>query len=129
MFCFVVYTPICLIRKIEKLAWTHLLGNILIVLTVLVILIYAFISLSDKGWAIADPNRNSEIYLLNPSTWLTMIGAAVYSYEGIGLLIPVLDVTAKPEVYPKVVFFVLLTVVVLYIAFGEFCLFVWGNEI
>lgn len=58
-----------------------------------------------------------------------MIGSAVYSYEGIGVILPLLEVTEKPELYPKILFYVLLTVMVLYVSFGEFCLFVYGNLI
>lgn len=56
-----------------------------------------------------------------------MIGSAVYSYEGIGVVLPLLEVTEKPELYPKILFYVLLTVLVVYVGFGEFCLFVYGD--
>lgn len=58
-----------------------------------------------------------------------MIGSAVYSYEGIGVVLPLLEVTEKPELYPKILFYVLLTVMILYVGFGEFCLFVYGSLI
>ena len=120
--CFIIYVPLCLIRKIEKFAWTHLVADALIMLTTLVILVYAFIHLSDFGWLGPGP-------LLNSATWLTMIGSAVYSYEGIGVILPLLEVTEKPEQYPKILTYVLITVMVLYVGFGEFCLSVYGYEI
>lgn len=120
--CFVVYVPLCLIRKIEKFAWTHLVADGLIMLTTIVILVYASMHLSDKGWLGPGP-------LINSSTWLTMIGSAVYSYEGIGVILPLLEVTEKPELYPKILTYVLVTVMLLYVGFGEFCLSVYGNEI
>ena len=58
-----------------------------------------------------------------------MIGSAVYSYEGIGVVLPLLEVTEKPELYPKILTYVLLTVLFLYVGFGEFCLFVYGDLI
>jgi solute carrier family 36 (proton-coupled amino acid transporter) len=58
-----------------------------------------------------------------------MIGSAVYSYEGIGVILPLLEVTEKPEQYPKILTYVLVTVMVLYVGFGQFCLFVYGDEI
>lgn len=111
-----------MVRKIEKFAWTHLLADALIMLTTIVILVYAFIHLSEEGWG-------TGVDAINTSTWLTMIGSAIYSYEGIGVIIPLLEVTEKPEVYPKILFYVLLTVMLLYVGFGEFCLFVYGNLI
>lgn len=58
-----------------------------------------------------------------------MVGSAVYSYEGIGVVLPLLEVTQKPELYPKILFYVLLTVMTLYVAFGEYCLFIYGDEL
>lgn len=55
-----------------------------------------------------------------------MIGSAVYAYEGIGVVLPLLDVTEKPELFPKILFLVLSTVFFLYTGFGEYCYFVYG---
>ena len=56
-----------------------------------------------------------------------MIGSAVYSYEGIGVVLPLMEVTQKPEIYNKILFYVLLTVMLLYVSFGEYCLFIYGE--
>jgi len=52
-----------------------------------VILVYASIHLADEGWG-------TGIDLINTNTWLTMIGSAAYSYEGIGIILPIYDVTS-----------------------------------
>lgn len=56
-----------------------------------------------------------------------MIGFAVFSYEGIGVIIPIYDVCAVPEKYNQILFAVMSSVMVSYIAFGEFCYFIYGN--
>lgn len=58
-----------------------------------------------------------------------MIGFSVYSYEGIGIILPILDLTEKPQHYPKILLAVLTTVMVSYIGFGEFCLFTYGTAL
>jgi proton-coupled amino acid transporter len=58
-----------------------------------------------------------------------MIGSAIYSFEGVGVVLPLLEVTKNPEQYPKILTMVLITVMALYVFFGEFCLFVYGDEI
>lgn len=118
--CFIIYVPLCWVRKIERFSVTHIFADMLILITTIVILVYAFIQLSNNGWG-------GGIDALNTATWLNMIGSAVYSYEGIGVVLPLLEVTEKPELYPKILFYVLLTVMLLYVGFGEFCLFVWGH--
>ncbi len=115
-----IYVPLCLVRKIEKFSITHIFADMLILITTIVILVYAMMQLSEHGWG-------NNVPLLNKATWLNMIGSAVYSYEGIGVVLPLLEVTEKPEMYPKILFYVLLTVMVLYVGFGEFCLFVYGD--
>ena len=42
---------------------------------------------------------------------------------------PLIEVTEDPKKFPKILLAVLLTNVILYTAFGEFCLFVYGSEI
>jgi proton-coupled amino acid transporter len=120
LLCFLIYAPLCLVRKIEKFSITHIFADALILITTIFILVYASIHLSDNGWG-------SGIYALNTATWLDMIGSAVYSYEGIGVVLPLLEVTQKPEMYPKILLYVLLTVMILYVSFGEYCLFIYGD--
>lgn len=120
LLCFIIYAPLCLVRKIEKFSITHIFADALILITTIVILIYASIHLKDDGWG-------TGVVALNTSTWLDMIGSAVYSYEGIGVVLPLLEVTQKPEMYPRILFYVLLTVMLLYVSFGEYCLFIYGD--
>jgi solute carrier family 36 (proton-coupled amino acid transporter) len=110
------------VRKIEKFSITHIFADALILITTIVILVYASIHLSEEDWG-------KGIDALNTATWLDMIGSAVYSYEGIGVVLPLLEVTEKPEMYPKILFYVLLTVMALYVSFGEYCLFIYGEKL
>jgi proton-coupled amino acid transporter len=68
----------------------------------------------------------TNIVFLNSSKFLNVIGFAIYSYEGIGVILPVMELTAQPEHYPKVLLSVLTTVLIVYVSFGELCYFVYG---
>lgn len=117
-----VYTPLCWVRKIEKFNAFHILADFLIMLTIIIILIFAFMKIKDDGF-------NSGIEAINNETFLDVVSFAVYCYEGIGVVIPVMEITEKPEIYPKILMAVMTTVFVGYTLFGEFCYFVWGDEI
>jgi solute carrier family 36 (proton-coupled amino acid transporter) len=58
-----------------------------------------------------------------------VIGSAIYSYEGIGVVLPIIEVTKDQSKLPKILLAVLLTNCIFYTGFGEFCFFVWGNEL
>jgi len=57
-----------------------------------------------------------------------MIGSSIYSFEGIGVVLPILEVTAVPEQFPKILLLVMLTSAIFFTGFGEFCLFVYGAK-
>ncbi len=121
--CFLIYVPLCLVRKIEKFAITHIFADLLIVTTVIVIIVYAILHVQDNGWG-----KGNEI--INEATWLNMIGFAIYSYEGVGVVLPILELTAcTPEKYAKIVISVIFTMFSVYIIFGLLCLFVYGDEL
>ncbi len=69
------------------------------------------------------------VELINKKTWLTMIGSAIYSFEGVGVVLPILDVCEDKSKFPKILFAVMITNVILYSIFGEYCLFVYGSEL
>lgn len=48
--CIVVYAPLCFVRKIETFAKTHVLADIMIMVTLLAVIIYASISLNNNGF-------------------------------------------------------------------------------
>ena len=52
--CVAVYVPLCMIRKIEKLSWSHLLADVLILITFVVILVYTTIELTKNNGKIGE---------------------------------------------------------------------------
>jgi proton-coupled amino acid transporter len=120
---FMVIAPLCLVRNIQRFELSFICADILILLTVSVIFIYGVVHVRDQqSWG-------DGVSAVNPNTFLTMIGSALFSYEGIGVVLPVFRVTKHPEKFPKILLAVLVTNMLLYTAFGEFCLFAWGNQL
>ena len=116
--------PLCLVRKIEIFAFTFLIADVLILLTAGTIVVFAILHLRDNDWQWATDTE-----LFNNKTWLTVIGSAIFSYEGIGVVLPIIEVTEKPEKFPNILLAVLMTNMILYTGFGQFCYFVWGRQL
>mmetsp|Transcript_4560 Transcript_4560/g.3066 ORF Transcript_4560/g.3066 Transcript_4560/m.3066 type:complete len:86 (-) Transcript_4560:611-868(-) len=85
-----MYTPLCMVRKIEKFNKSHIFADAMILITLIAILIYASIYAGDNGWATGMQAINGELF---PDA----IGFAIYSFEGVGVIIPLYDVCACPE--------------------------------
>ena len=50
LICMIIYVPLVFVRKIEVFAVTHLFGDVMIIITMIVICIYAGIDVSKDGW-------------------------------------------------------------------------------
>lgn len=114
-----LYTPLCWVRKIESFNASHIFADLLILISTITIIYFATERVVDEGWG-------EGVVMVN-STFLNMIGFAVYSYEGIGVVIPIMDITKDEKKYPYVLFGCLTTVYVLYLSFGLYCYFAYGN--
>jgi amino acid permease len=47
--CFVVFTLLCFVRKIEVFAPTHMFANVMIILTVVIVVVYGVVALGKNG--------------------------------------------------------------------------------
>jgi len=45
-----IYVPLVYVRRIEVFAATHLFGDFMIIITVIIIFIYAGIDVAQDGW-------------------------------------------------------------------------------
>ena len=80
---FVIFSLLCWIRKIEKLNFTHIFADIMIVITLLTVFSFAGAEISKNG------SKLDGVAFFNTHTFADAIGFAVYSYEGIGIIMPV----------------------------------------
>lgn len=86
--CFIIFTLLCWVRRIEVFAATHVFGNVMILITI----IYVFI---EAGLDIKNHNGFKLGGGIAPisARWGQAIGLSVYSYEGIGVVLPIMEVT------------------------------------
>ena len=86
----VVLSPLAWERNIAKFAFTFLIGVCLLALATIVVAVYA----SDK---IMADGLGPDIRAYRPEGALTFLGMAIYSFEGIGIVMPVMHACACPE--------------------------------
>lgn len=91
----------------------------MIFLTVFVCMGYATGSVVNNGWL------NKGLPLFNSSLWPNSIGFAVYSFEGIGVILPIQDITANKEQYFTIICYTCAAITAVYVIFAEFCLMAW----
>ena len=67
--------------------------------------------------------------MLNTKTYLSFIGTAIYAYEGIGIVIPIMDETKDKLFFSKLCFIVITFVTFLYVFFGLINYFTFGPSV
>ena len=114
-----IYVPLVMVRRIEVFAATHIFADIMIIITIVTIFIYAGIDLNKEGIQMEGIEPVGEL-------WADAIGFSVYTYEGIGVVLPIREVTADKDAYYKLLCITVSGIAVLYVVFGEFTLMAWG---
>ena len=119
-----ILIPIAWVREISKFSFTFLLGNVLILTTVIVVsavLTARFFS-NDMEWG-------SNLQAVNAEEYWSFVGFSVYAYEGIGVVMPIMEKCACPEKFDKILMAGIGTLTVVYCSFAELCYLILGDEI
>lgn len=116
-----IFVPLALIRNLAKLSTTALVADAFI----LTGLIYIFGS--EAG--IMAKQGHAHVELFNARDWPLLIGTAVFSFEGIGLVIPITDAMKEPRKFPKVLTGVMLFLMVLFCGGGVMSYLTFGADV
>jgi len=65
----------------------------------------------------------------NSNSYWDMIGFSVYTFEGIGVVMPIMQTCSTPESFSKILAFGIGTLVVVYCIFSEICYYALGDEL
>ncbi|QRV74960.1 Transmembrane amino acid transporter protein [Ceratobasidium sp. AG-Ba] len=117
----VIFLPLALIRNLAKLSTTALVADAFI----LVGLVYLF---GMEGKVLAD-HGVADIKWFNERDFPLLIGTAVFSFEGVGLVIPITDAMREPRKFPKVLTGVMLFLIVLFGGAGALAYAAFGSSI
>lgn len=122
----VLFIPLSFVRKISKLSLPSLFANIFILIGLVIVLFFTMKHLFiDLGGHAAE----GVIVGLNTNRWTLFIGTAIFSFEGIGLVIPVQESMRKPEKFPMVLGLVIITSTLIFITVATIGYLAYGSAI
>ena len=117
----IIFLPLSLIRDISKLGVTALIADFFILLGLLYLYYYdVFTIVSNHG--IAD------IIQFNSKDWTLFIGTAIFTFEGVGLIIPIQSSMKKPSEFPPVLAIVMVVITAVFISMGAISYAAFGSS-
>ncbi|KAL2835711.1 transmembrane amino acid transporter protein-domain-containing protein [Aspergillus pseudoustus] len=116
----VIFLPLSLIRDISKLGFTALIADLFILLGLIYLFYYDIFTISAQG-GVAD------IVKFNPSTWTLFIGTAIFTYEGIGLIIPIQESMKHPQQFTGVLAGVMVIITIVFLSAGAVSYAAYGS--
>ncbi|KAK6529161.1 neutral amino acid transporter [Orbilia ellipsospora] len=116
----IVFLPFSMIRDISKLGGTALVADAFILLGLLYLYYYDLFEIASRGVA--------DIVHFNPQDWTLFIGTAIFTFEGIGLIIPIQESMKKPEKFPKVLGGVMILITAVFVSAGALGYAAWGSK-
>ncbi|KAJ3994330.1 vacuolar amino acid transporter 4 [Lentinula boryana] len=116
-----IFLPFSLLRDIVKLSTTALVADAFI----LVGLVYIFSS--EVGLVIDRGAR--DVQMFNPKNFSLFVGTAVFSFEGIGLIVPIVDSMREPHKFPTVLTGVMAFLLILFGGAGALAYLTFGSDI
>ncbi|EAS28384.3 amino acid transporter [Coccidioides immitis RS] len=107
----IIFLPLSLIRDISKLAFTALIADAFILLGIVYLYGVDIKTIIDQG-GVAD------IKAFNPQSWQLLIGTAIFTYEGVGLIIPIQESMKRPQQFPRVLALCMIVITVIFLSSG-----------
>ncbi|OJJ44653.1 hypothetical protein ASPZODRAFT_707603 [Penicilliopsis zonata CBS 506.65] len=116
----IIFLPLSLIRDISKLGFTALIADAFIMLGLIYLYYYDISTIVDLGGI-------SDVKSFNPSDWTLFIGTAIFTFEGIGLIIPIQESMKHPQKFPAVLAFVMVIITVIFLSAGALSYAAYGS--
>ena len=117
----IIFLPLSLIRDISKLGVTALIADFFILLGLVYLYYYdVFTIVSNHG--IAD------IIQFNSKDWTLFIGTAIFTFEGVGLIIPIQSSMKRPSEFPPVLAIVMVVITAVFISMGAISYAAFGSS-
>ncbi|KAI8344933.1 transmembrane amino acid transporter protein-domain-containing protein [Blakeslea trispora] len=117
-----VFVPLAMIRKIQKLSVFALIADAFILIGLSYLYYYDFLTLALEGVGKVE-------WIINPASFPMFIGTAVFTFEGVGLIIPITESMKEPKKFPKVLSGTMIFITLLFISVGLLSYLAFGDEV
>lgn len=119
---FILLIPLVLIRKIGKLSFISLVSSVCILIGLAIVFFYTIDDLIQDG---IGPN----ITQFNSNSWSMLVGVAVTSFEGIGLILPIELSMPNPKEFPRVLAISMVAITLLFTTVGVLGYLTFGENV
>ena len=117
----VILIPLALIRNISKLGPAALLADVFIFIGLFYIWYYDIAALALHG-------MNETVQLFNPRNFTLTIGSSIFTFEGIGLILPIQSSMAQPEKFSRLLYIVMIIISIIFTSVGALCYATFGSK-
>jgi proton-coupled amino acid transporter len=117
----VIFLPLSLYRNINNIQKLALIADLFILLGLVYLYYYDFFTIVSQGGI-------SDIINFNPNSWTLFIGTAIFTFEGIGLIIPIQTGMKDPKKFPKVLGGVMIIITVIFVSAGALSYAAYGSK-
>ncbi|KEF52449.1 uncharacterized protein A1O9_11690 [Exophiala aquamarina CBS 119918] len=115
-----VLIPLAFIRNISKLGPSALIADVFILLGLGYIYYYDIATISSQG-------LHPSIQLFNPDQFTLTIGAAIFTFEGIGLILPIQSSMKEPDKFEPLLWLIMLIITIIFTSVGALCYATFGS--
>ncbi|KAL1635172.1 hypothetical protein SLS56_001924 [Neofusicoccum ribis] len=117
----IIFLPLSLYRNINHIQKLALVADAFIILGLVYLYYYDILTLAANH-GIAD------IKNFNPNDWTLFIGTAIFTFEGIGLIIPIQSSMKDPAKFPRVLGMVMIIITVIFVSMGALSYAAFGSK-
>jgi proton-coupled amino acid transporter len=117
----VIFLPLSLYRNINNIQKLALIADVFILLGLVYLYYFDILTLVGNGGVADIENFNKE-------SWTLFIGTAIFTFEGIGLIIPIQSGMKNPKKFPNVLGGVMIIITVIFVSMGALSYAAFGSE-
>lgn len=117
----IVLVPLALIRNISKLGGAALLADVFIAIGLTYIYYYDISTIATEGIA-------PSVQLFNPAHFTLTVGSAIFTFEGIGLILPIQSSMAQPEKFGRLLYIIMFIITIIFTSVGFLSYATFGDD-